>query len=132
MMKSGQSPTGVSISASLPSSAVLAPAVLLLLLAIPVCKSAPVVLQQPPVNHEQLLNQIDDLCSYYLSADLPLQASDVLAETCFFMLEALQKHQDSTARDHSKREDVQGPGGIQSRGYFLYRPRNGRRSSEYV
>ncbi|XP_026015129.1 neuromedin-U isoform X1 [Maylandia zebra] len=27
--------------------------------------------------------------------------------------------------------DLQGPGGIQSRGYFLYRPRNGRRSLEY-
>ncbi|KAI3369006.1 hypothetical protein L3Q82_025976, partial [Scortum barcoo] len=27
--------------------------------------------------------------------------------------------------------ELQGPGGIQSRGYFLYRPRNGRRSLEY-
>uniref|UniRef100_A0A8C6UK65 Neuromedin U C-terminal domain-containing protein n=1 Tax=Neogobius melanostomus TaxID=47308 RepID=A0A8C6UK65_9GOBI len=32
---------------------------------------------------------------------------------------------------HSLCADLQGPGGIQSRGYFLYRPRNGRRSSEY-
>uniref|UniRef100_A0AAY4DCE9 Neuromedin U C-terminal domain-containing protein n=1 Tax=Denticeps clupeoides TaxID=299321 RepID=A0AAY4DCE9_9TELE len=90
--------------------------------------------------------QIDDLCSYYLSADLPLQASDVLAETCFFMLEALQKHQvhvlcqlshvlhpllQLVPQLHTRRErrivaheDVQGPGGIQSRGYFLYRVRN--------
>ncbi|KAM9357847.1 neuromedin-U [Symphorus nematophorus] len=29
------------------------------------------------------------------------------------------------------RAELQGPGGIQSRGYFLYRPRNGRRSLEY-
>ncbi|XP_008301654.1 neuromedin-U [Stegastes partitus] len=27
--------------------------------------------------------------------------------------------------------ELQGPGGIQSRGHFLYRPRNGRRSLEY-
>ncbi|XP_035997368.1 neuromedin-U isoform X1 [Fundulus heteroclitus] len=27
--------------------------------------------------------------------------------------------------------ELQGPGGIESRGYFLYRPRNGRRSLEY-
>ncbi|XP_035804734.2 neuromedin-U isoform X1 [Amphiprion ocellaris] len=39
---------------------------------------------------------------------------------------------------HTRREreltmhaELQGPGGIQSRGYFLYRPRNGRRSLEY-
>uniref|UniRef100_A0A668A9J1 Neuromedin U C-terminal domain-containing protein n=1 Tax=Myripristis murdjan TaxID=586833 RepID=A0A668A9J1_9TELE len=34
-------------------------------------------------------------------------------------------------RGVSVRADLQGPGGIQSRGYFLYRPRNGRRSLEY-
>ncbi|KAM9761319.1 neuromedin-U isoform 2-T2 [Menidia menidia] len=31
----------------------------------------------------------------------------------------------------SMQAEVQGPGGIESRGYFLYRPRNGRRSLEY-
>ncbi|XP_077076704.1 neuromedin-U isoform X1 [Siphateles boraxobius] len=40
------------------------------------------------------------------------------------------------ARRRSRRmklnDDLQGPGRIQSRGYFLYRPRNGRRSAEYV
>ncbi|XP_067368332.1 neuromedin-U isoform X2 [Channa argus] len=34
-------------------------------------------------------------------------------------------------RGNSARAKLQGPGGIQSRGYFLYRPRNGRRSLEY-
>ncbi|XP_070688907.1 neuromedin-U isoform X1 [Pempheris klunzingeri] len=34
-------------------------------------------------------------------------------------------------RGLSMHADPQGPGGIQSRGYFLYRPRNGRRSLEY-
>ncbi|XP_037530976.1 neuromedin-U [Nematolebias whitei] len=29
------------------------------------------------------------------------------------------------------RAELQGPGGIESRGYFLYRPRNGRRSLDY-
>ncbi|XP_006012454.1 neuromedin-U isoform X2 [Latimeria chalumnae] len=28
-------------------------------------------------------------------------------------------------------EELQGPGGIQSRGYFLFRPRNGRRSTAF-
>ncbi|XP_059507408.1 neuromedin-U isoform X2 [Stegostoma tigrinum] len=28
-------------------------------------------------------------------------------------------------------EEFQGPGGIQSRGYFMFRPRNGRRSSSF-
>ncbi|KAM4629260.1 neuromedin-U [Polymixia lowei] len=98
--------------------------------------------------------QIDDVCSSYLSADLPFWASDVLGELCVLML--VQKSKELKVRENSKRsnvlhpllqlipqlhtrrergvsvrDDLQGPGGIQSRGYFLYRPRNGRRSLEY-
>uniref|UniRef100_A0A3B4VLC0 Neuromedin U C-terminal domain-containing protein n=1 Tax=Seriola dumerili TaxID=41447 RepID=A0A3B4VLC0_SERDU len=78
------------------------------------------------------------------------QASDVLGELCVLML--VQKSKELKVRENSKRvsttydfplkwfdwihtdikpNDKFGPGGIQSRGYFLYRPRNGRRSLEY-
>ncbi|XP_029906096.1 neuromedin-U [Myripristis murdjan] len=144
----------LSSSAMSPLSTASLALALLLILAIPVCKSAPVELQQAKVDQNQLLSQIDDMCSSYLSADLPFQAPDVLREICFLML--VQKSKDLKARENSKRSsvlhpllqlvpqlhtrrergvsvraDLQGPGGIQSRGYFLYRPRNGRRSLEY-
>ncbi|XP_016149732.1 neuromedin-U-like [Sinocyclocheilus grahami] len=115
------------------------------------------VLLNPSIGHEQLLTQITELCSFYLSADPSFRTSDVLEDLCFLMLGSLQKSEEITARETSKRstvlhpllelipqlarrrsrrmklnDDLQGPGRIQSRGYFLYRPRNGRRSDEYV
>uniref|UniRef100_A0A3B4X8A7 Neuromedin U n=1 Tax=Seriola lalandi dorsalis TaxID=1841481 RepID=A0A3B4X8A7_SERLL len=122
----------------------------LLILTIPVCKSAPAELQQATTEQRQLLSQIDAVCSSYLSADLKFWASDVLGELCVLML--VQKSKELKVRENSKRvsttyvfplkwfdwihtdikpNDKFGPGGIQSRGYFLYRPRNGRRSLEY-
>ncbi|XP_062280773.1 neuromedin-U [Scomber scombrus] len=126
----------------------------LLILTIPVCKSAPAELQQATTDQRQLLSQIDAVCSSYLSADLEFLASDVLGELCVLML--VQKSKELKVRENSKRTPVlqpflhllsqlhtgrerglsthaelRGPGGIQSRGYFLYRPRNGRRSLEY-
>uniref|UniRef100_A0A8C1B7I0 Neuromedin U n=2 Tax=Cyprinus carpio TaxID=7962 RepID=A0A8C1B7I0_CYPCA len=99
---------------------------------IPITTSAPVLLNPSSIEHEQLLTQITDLCSFYLSADPSFRTSDVLEDLCFLMLGSLQKSKEITARETSKRDDLQGPGRIQSRGYFLYRPRNGRRSDEYV
>ncbi|GAA6217863.1 neuromedin-U isoform X2 [Lates japonicus] len=126
----------------------------LLILTIPVCKSAPAELQQATTDQRQLLSQIDAVCSSYLSAGLKFQASDALGELCVLML--VQKLKELKLRENSKRTHVlhillhllsqlhtrrerglsmraelQGPAGIQSRGYFLYRPRNGRRSLEY-
>uniref|UniRef100_A0A673M1Q0 Neuromedin-U-like n=1 Tax=Sinocyclocheilus rhinocerous TaxID=307959 RepID=A0A673M1Q0_9TELE len=150
---------------------------------IPITTSAPVLLNPSSIEHEQLLTQITDLCSFYLSADPSFRTSDVLEDLCFLMLGSLQKSKvniirflfhytkpngarlsDGTstvlhpllelipqlARRRSRRmklnvcilhaylhsdyisaDDLQGPGRIQSRGYFLYRPRNGR-SDEYV
>ncbi|XP_073331981.1 neuromedin-U [Pagrus major] len=125
----------------------------LLILSIPVCNSAPAELQQATTDQRQLL-QIDAVCSSYLSADLKSWASDVLGELCVLML--VQRSKELKAGEKSKRTpqshpllhlvsqlhtrrekglstraELQGPGGIQSRGYFLYRPRNGRRSLEY-
>ncbi|XP_029285810.1 neuromedin-U isoform X3 [Cottoperca gobio] len=104
----------------------------LLILTIPVCTSAPAELQQATTGQRQILSQIDAVCSSYLSADLKIWvsgASDVLGELCVLML--FQKSKELKVQENSKRAEVQGPGGIQSRGYFLYRPRNGRRSLEY-
>ncbi|KAK7133203.1 hypothetical protein R3I94_015167 [Phoxinus phoxinus] len=99
---------------------------------LPITTSAPVLLNPSSIEHEQLLTQITDLCSFYLSADPSFRTSDVLEDLCFLMLGSLQKSKEIAARETSKRDDLQGPGRIQSRGYFLYRPRNGRRSAEYV
>ncbi|XP_077076709.1 neuromedin-U isoform X5 [Siphateles boraxobius] len=99
---------------------------------IPITTSAPVLLNPSSIEHEQFLTQITDLCSFYLSADPSFRTSAVLEDLCFLMLGSLQKSKEITARETSKRDDLQGPGRIQSRGYFLYRPRNGRRSAEYV
>ncbi|XP_026088501.1 neuromedin-U isoform X3 [Carassius auratus] len=113
----------------------------LLISCIPITTSAPVLLNPSSIEHEQLLTQ----------------TSDVLEDLCFLMLGSLQKSKELTARETRKRstvlhplleliphlarrrsrrmklnDDLQGPGRIQSRGFFLYRPRNGRRSDEYV
>uniref|UniRef100_A0A1A7WDV7 Neuromedin U n=1 Tax=Iconisemion striatum TaxID=60296 RepID=A0A1A7WDV7_9TELE len=126
----------------------------LLILTIPASTSAPADLQQATIDHRQLLRQIDAVCSSYLSADLKFLTSDILGDLCVLML--VQKSKELRVQENSKRTsqlhpllhlvsqlhnrrerglfmhaDLQGPGGIESRGYFLYRPRNGRRSLEY-
>nr|XP_029486686.1 neuromedin-U-like isoform X2 [Oncorhynchus nerka] len=129
----------------------------LLISAIPVCKSVPIQQQSANIYQDQLLNQLEDVCSSYFSADLPFRTPDVLGELCVLIL--VQKSKDMKVRDNPSkrspvmhpllqlvpqlntrrergeefvvRDDLQGPEGIQSRGYFLYRPRNGRRSLEF-
>uniref|UniRef100_A0A1A8QJA1 Neuromedin U n=1 Tax=Nothobranchius rachovii TaxID=451742 RepID=A0A1A8QJA1_9TELE len=116
----------------------------LLMLTIPACTGAPADLQQATIDHRQLLRQIDAVCSSYLSADLKLLTSDILGDLCVLML--VQKTKELRVQENNKRflfhhsrpqssvlskgADLQGPRGIESRGYFLYRPRNGR-SLEY-
>ncbi|XP_008405681.1 neuromedin-U isoform X3 [Poecilia reticulata] len=101
----------------------------LFILTIPVSTSVPVSLQQATTDQRQLLRQIDAVCSSYLSADLKYWTSDVIGELCILML--VQKSKELRVQENSKRAELQGPGGIESRGYFLYRPRNGKRSLEY-
>ncbi|XP_041862905.1 neuromedin-U isoform X2 [Melanotaenia boesemani] len=101
----------------------------LLILTIPACTGAPADIQQATTDQRQLHLQIDSVCSSYPSADLNSWASDVLGELCVLML--VQKSKELRVQENSKRAELQGPGGIESRGYFLYRPRNGRRSLEY-
>ncbi|XP_077573801.1 neuromedin-U isoform X2 [Stigmatopora nigra] len=124
-------------------------AAILLLDSILFLHSAPLEPWQDANNHGQLLSQIATACSSFLSADI--QAPDVLGEICFLML--VQKSKEFKGRENNKKlspgthpllqlvpqlhtrlerelrvqAELEGPGGIQSRGYFLYRPRNGRR-----
>ncbi|XP_038572946.1 neuromedin-U-like isoform X1 [Micropterus salmoides] len=79
----------------------------LLILTIPVCKSAPAELQQTTTDQKQLLNQIDAVCSSYLSGDLTFWASDVLGELCVLML--FQKSKELKVRENSKRTPLLHP-----------------------
>ncbi|XP_069487731.1 neuromedin-U isoform X3 [Ambystoma mexicanum] len=112
-----------------------APLLLLLLLlasCICVCGGAPFPAQVRQAEQElQLWNEIDDACSHFLSTEPQPQASSALEELCFTVVGILQKSQGLDEKDNTKRDELQGPGGIQSRGYFLFRPRNGRRSAGF-
>ncbi|KAJ8280083.1 hypothetical protein COCON_G00071490 [Conger conger] len=144
----------------------------LLITAVSVCRSAPVVLEGPAVRQElQIRRQINHVCSSLLSLQQRPQVPDSLEELCFLVMGGMRKSQGLKVREDSKRflfhytkpqgpapadltssvlhpllqlvpqlhvrrlkrfiadDDLQGPGGIQSRGYFLYRPRNGRSSA---
>ncbi|XP_064568279.1 neuromedin-U isoform X2 [Zonotrichia leucophrys gambelii] len=141
-----------------------APLLLLFVLiasSISACKGAPMPSQALESDEDlQLLKEIDDACSAYLSTDSQPQVSNTLEELCFLIMGFLQKPQflfhyskthDSGNSDimssvlhpllqlvpqlnerrlkrYKLDEELQGPGVIQSRGYFFYRPRNGRRS----
>ncbi|XP_021252246.1 neuromedin-U [Numida meleagris] len=132
----------------LPGSPLL---LLLLLLASSacVCKGAPMPSQVLEAEQElQLWKEIDDACSAYMSTDSQPQVSSTLEELCFLVMGFLQKPQGLDEKDNTKRflfhyskthdsgnsdirEDLQGAGGIQSRGYFFFRPRNGKRSVDF-
>ncbi|TRZ21469.1 hypothetical protein HGM15179_005646, partial [Zosterops borbonicus] len=86
----------------------------------------------------QLLKEIDDACSAYLSTDSQPQVSSTVEELCFLVMGFLQKPQGLDEKDNTKRflfhyskthdsgnsdimEELQGPGVIQRRGHFVYR-----------
>ncbi|KAM7168703.1 neuromedin-U isoform 2-T2 [Macrochelys suwanniensis] len=122
------------------------------------CQGVPVASQELQAEQDlQLWNEIDDACSAYLSIiDPHPEESSALEELCFMVMGFLQKPQSLEEKENTKRssvlhpllqlvpqlherrlkrykadEELQGPGGIQSRGYFLFRPRNGRRSAGF-
>ncbi|XP_078534305.1 neuromedin-U isoform X3 [Lissotriton helveticus] len=135
----------------LPTPVCSAPLLLLLLSAycFGTCRGVPFPAEVRQAEQEmQLWNEIDEACSSFLSAEPQPQASSVLEELCVTVVGLLQKSQGLNEKDNTKRflfhyskthdsgnsdtmEDLQGPGGIQSRGYFLFRPRNGRRSAGF-
>ncbi|XP_013927246.1 PREDICTED: neuromedin-U isoform X2 [Thamnophis sirtalis] len=81
------------------------------------CKGVPVM--SHVLQGEKVWNEIDAMCSTIPARDPLSQPSNALEEFCFMVLELLQKD----------KEELRIPGGVQSRGYFMFRPRNGRRSA---
>ncbi|XP_010870551.1 neuromedin-U isoform X5 [Esox lucius] len=121
--------SSLSASAKNPLSSASLTLMVLLISAIPVCKSVPILQQRVTTDQELVISQLEDMCSSYLSKDLPFRTPNVLGEFCLLVL--FQKSKDMKAHDNpTKRNDLQGPGAIQTRGYFIYRPRNGRRDLE--
>ncbi|KAI2534374.1 neuromedin U [Homo sapiens] len=114
------------------------------------CRGAPILPQGlQPEQQLQLWNEIDDTCSSFLSIDSQPQASNALEELCFMIMGMLPKPQEQDEKDNTKRflfhysktqklgksnvvEEFQSPFASQSRGYFLFRPRNGRRSAGFI
>ncbi|XP_014994162.3 neuromedin-U isoform X6 [Macaca fascicularis] len=122
------------------------------------CRGAPISPQGlQPAQQLQLWNEIDDACSSFLSIDSQPQASNALEELCFVIMGMLPKPQEQDEKDNTKRssvvhpllqlvphlherrmkrfrvdEEFQSPFASQSRGYFLFRPRNGRRSAGFI
>ncbi|OCT96856.1 neuromedin-U [Xenopus laevis] len=90
------------------------------------CKGFPLSPNALQEQELQLWNELGNDCSTILSDSQSLGGS-TLEELCFMIMGILQKSQGSDEKEESKREEVQGPG--LSRGYFLFRPRNGRRSA---
>ncbi|XP_055778997.1 neuromedin-U isoform X3 [Salvelinus fontinalis] len=146
--------SSLSTSAMNPLSSASLILLVLLISAIPICKSSPIQQQRATIDQYQLLKQLEDVCSSYLSADLPFrkgrdnpskrflfhyvkQQGAGLTEGASPVMHPLLQlvPQLHTRRERGEefvvRDHLQGPGGIQSRGYFLYRPRNGRRSLEF-
>ncbi|XP_066041062.1 neuromedin-U isoform X2 [Chamaea fasciata] len=123
--------------------------VVLLASSISACRGAPMPSQALESDEDlQLLKEIDDACSAYLSTDSQPQVSSIVEELCFLVMEFLQKPQGLDEKDNTKRflfhyskthdsgnsdimEELQGPEVIQRRGHFVYRPRNGRRSVDF-
>nr|XP_039324240.1 neuromedin-U isoform X3 [Saimiri boliviensis boliviensis] len=114
------------------------------------CRGAPILPQGlQPEQQLQLWNEIDDACSSFLSIDAQPQASSALEELCFVIMGMLPKPQEQDEKDNAKRflfhysktqklgdsnvvEEFQSPFASQSQGYFLFRPRNGRRSARFI
>ncbi|XP_076993033.1 neuromedin-U isoform X2 [Tamandua tetradactyla] len=112
------------------------------------CRGAPILPQGlQPEQELKLWNEIDKACSSFLSTDSQPQTSSVLEKLCFIIMGILPKPQKPDEKDNTKRflfhysktqklgnsnvVEFQGPFASRSRGYFLFRPRNGRRSSGF-
>uniref|UniRef100_A0AC11C134 Neuromedin U n=1 Tax=Ovis aries TaxID=9940 RepID=A0AC11C134_SHEEP len=112
------------------------------------CGGAPVLPQGlQPEQELRLWNEINDACLSLLSMQPQPQASNALEEICLTIMRTLPKPQSSVLHPllqlvpqlHERRmkrfrldEEFQGPIASQSRRYFLFRPRNGRRSEGYI
>ncbi|KAM9236176.1 neuromedin-U [Leptosomus discolor] len=57
--------------------------------------------------------------------------SDIMSSVLHPLLQLVPQLNERRLKRYKVDEELQGPGGIQSRGYFFYRPRNGRRSVDF-
>ncbi|KAG8591927.1 hypothetical protein GDO81_000352 [Engystomops pustulosus] len=57
--------------------------------------------------------------------------SDITSSVLHPLLQLVPQLHDRRMKRFKAEEEVQGPGGVLSRGYFLFRPRNGRRSAGF-
>uniref|UniRef100_A0A8D2DNW3 Neuromedin U n=1 Tax=Sciurus vulgaris TaxID=55149 RepID=A0A8D2DNW3_SCIVU len=114
------------------------------------CGGSPIFPQGlQPAEELQLWNEIYDACSSFLSVDSQTQASAALKEFCFMLMGILPKPREQDEKDNAKRflfhysktqklgnsnvvEEFQSPFASRSKGYFLFRPRNGRRSAGFI
>ncbi|CAH2300220.1 neuromedin-U isoform X2 [Pelobates cultripes] len=77
----------------------------------------------------QMWIEIQNTCTAILSDTQPMVPA--IEEFCFMVMGMQQNSQGSEEKDNTKREEIQSPGSVLSRGYFLFRPRNGRRSLSF-
>ncbi|XP_032771780.1 neuromedin-U [Rattus rattus] len=114
------------------------------------CRGTPISPQRLPPEQEQWWNEIPEACASFLSVDSQPQASVALRKLCRVLMEIFQKPQEQNEKDNAKRflfhysktqklgnsnvVEYQSPlaAQSQSRGFFLFRPRNGKRSTSFV
>ncbi|XP_075853923.1 neuromedin-U isoform X2 [Microcebus murinus] len=135
----------------------LLPPLLLLLLAC--CagagRGAPILPQELwPEQELQLWNEIDDACSSFLSVDSQPQEQDekdntkrflfhysktqklgnsnVVSSVVHPLLQLVPQLNERRMKRFKANEESQTPFASRSRGYFLFRPRNGRRSAGFI
>nr|XP_012613739.1 neuromedin-U isoform X2 [Microcebus murinus] len=118
-------------------------------------KGAPILPQELwPEQELQLWNEIDDACSSFLSVDSQPQEQDekdntkrflfhysktqkldnsnVVSSVVHPLLQLVPQLNERRMKRFKANEESQTPFASRSRGYFLFRPRNGRRSAGFI
>ncbi|XP_074882261.1 neuromedin-U isoform X1 [Buteo buteo] len=67
----------------------------------------------------------------YVVCFLESDTADIGSSVLHPLLQLVPQLNERRLKRYKVDEELQGPGGIQSRGYFFYRPRNGRRSVDF-
>ncbi|XP_038647089.1 neuromedin-U isoform X2 [Scyliorhinus canicula] len=92
------------------------------------CYMALMILQQPQDSEDK--GQTKRFLFHY-SKTHDSGNSDFMSSVLHPLLQLVPELHERRMKKGRGDEEFQGPGGIQSRGYFMFRPRNGRRSSSF-
>ncbi|XP_078425285.1 neuromedin-U [Cetorhinus maximus] len=92
------------------------------------CYMALTILHQPQDSEDR--GQIKRFLFHY-SKTHDSGNSDFMSSVLHPLLQLVPELHERRMKKGRGDEEFQGPGGIQSRGYFMFRPRNGRRSSSF-